>query len=85
MRQKISRDSSRVRTLKSIAQFWQIYGYAPSLRELCESTGLKSTSTVNGHIMRLAEEGMIKRDSFTARSIRLTEYGSTWLKRNMGV
>lgn len=85
MKSGIIPDSTSARLLNSINQFWQIYGYSPSLRELCESTGLKSISTVNWHIMRLAKEGLIKRDSYTTRSIRLTEYGTKWLKRNMGV
>ena len=28
-------------------------GYPPSVREICDATGLKSTSTVHGHLIRL--------------------------------
>ena len=28
-------------------------GYPPSVREICEAVGLKSTSTVHGHLARL--------------------------------
>lgn len=28
-------------------------GYPPAVREICEATGLKSTSTVHGHLTRL--------------------------------
>ena len=28
-------------------------GYPPSVREICDAVGLKSTSTVHGHLSRL--------------------------------
>ena len=32
-------------------------GYPPSVREICEAVGLKSTSTVHGHLSRLEKKG----------------------------
>ena len=32
-------------------------GYPPSVREICEAVGLKSTSTVHGHLARLEKKG----------------------------
>lgn len=48
-------------------------GYAPSVREICEAVGLKSPSTVHFHLMRLQEQGLIKKGSFKGRAIVLTE------------
>ena len=33
------------------------YGYPPSVREICQSVGLSSTSTVHGYLHRLEELG----------------------------
>ncbi|MEU0027422.1 hypothetical protein [Streptomyces sp. NPDC006335] len=46
-------------------------GYAPSLREICEGTGLRSTSTAAHHIRTLAERGLITHDPKIPRSIRV--------------
>ena len=37
-------------------------GYPPSVREICDAVGLKSTSTVHGHLARLEKKGYIRRD-----------------------
>ena len=33
-------------------------GYPPSVREICEAVGLKSTSTVHGHLERLEKKDL---------------------------
>lgn len=33
-------------------------GYPPSVREICDAVGLKSTSTVHGHLSRLEKKGL---------------------------
>ncbi|HEX6990188.1 MAG TPA: winged helix-turn-helix transcriptional regulator, partial [Bacillota bacterium] len=37
-------------------------GYPPSVREIGEAVGLRSSSTVHGHLSRLEEKGYIRRD-----------------------
>ena len=44
-------------------------GYPPSVREICEAIGLKSTSTVHGHLIRLEKKGLLYRDSMKPRAI----------------
>lgn len=44
-------------------------GYAPSVREIGEAVGLKSTSTVHGHLMRLEKRGLLRRDAMKPRAI----------------
>ncbi|MGV8983448.1 transcriptional repressor LexA [Clostridium sp.] len=49
----------------------QLKGYPPSVREICEAVGLKSTSTVHGHLERLEKKGFIRRDPTKPRAIEL--------------
>lgn len=46
-------------------------GFPPSVREICNATGIKSTSTVHAILSFLEEEGYILRDPKNSRSIRL--------------
>lgn len=46
-------------------------GITPSVREICEATGLSSTSTVHSHLKSLEELGYIKRTTGLNRSIRI--------------
>lgn len=46
-------------------------GYPPSVREICQALGLKSTSTVHGHLARLARKGYIRRDPSKPRAIEV--------------
>ena len=43
----------------------------PTLQELCEVTGLKSTSNVRYHLLKLEDRGMIKRFPRVSRGIVL--------------
>jgi len=49
----------------------QSKGYPPSVREICMAVGLKSTSTVHGHLERLEKKGYIRRDPTKPRAIEL--------------
>lgn len=46
-------------------------GLPPTVREICEATGIKSTSTVHAILSALEEEGYIVRDPKNSRAIRL--------------
>lgn len=50
-------------------------GYPPTVREICDATGLASTSTVHGHLSRLEDQGYIKRDPAKPRAIEITDIG----------
>lgn len=60
--------------LRTIANWRQAHGYAPSVRELTEFTKA-STSVVQYRLLTLEKRNLIERTMFTARSIRLTEQG----------
>lgn len=48
-------------------------GYPPSVREICSAVGLRSTSTVHGHLERLEKKGYIRRDPTKPRAIEVIE------------
>lgn len=48
-------------------------GYPPSVREICVAVGLKSTSTVHGHLERLEKRGIIRRDPTKPRAIEILD------------
>ena len=48
-------------------------GYPPSVREICEAVGLKSTSSVHGHLKRLESKGLIKRDPTKPRALEIID------------
>jgi len=62
--------SSRQRKVLSYIKFYtESKGYPPSVREICEAVGAKSTSTVHGHLRRLEAKGLIRRDCTKPRAI----------------
>ncbi|MCP3026031.1 transcriptional repressor LexA [Halobacillus sp. A5] len=48
-------------------------GYPPSVREIGQSVGLASSSTVHGHLSRLEKKGFIRRDPTKPRAIEVIE------------
>lgn len=54
-------------------------GYPPTVREICEKVGLKSTSSVHSHLNTLEENGFIRRDPTKPRAIEIMddEFGLT--------
>lgn len=51
-------------------------GYPPSVRDICEAVGAKSTSTVHGHLLRLEKRGLIRRDPAKPRAIEVLDESS---------
>ena len=48
-------------------------GYPPSVREICQAVGLKSTSTVHAHLNQLEEQGVIRRDATKPRALEVLD------------
>lgn len=46
-------------------------GYPPSVREICQAVGLRSTSTVHGYLERLEKKGFIKKDATKTRALKV--------------
>lgn len=51
-------------------------GYPPSVREICDAVGLRSTSTVHSHLNVLEELGYIRRDPTKPRAIEILNSNS---------
>ncbi|WP_334293843.1 transcriptional repressor LexA [Vallitalea okinawensis] len=58
-------------------------GYPPSVREICEAIGLRSTSTVHGHLERLEKKGLIRRDPTKPRAIEILDESFMNIKREL--
>jgi len=58
-------------------------GYPPSVREICEAVGLKSTSTVHGHLERLEKKGILRRDPTKPRAIEIIDDDFQLVRREM--
>ena len=48
-------------------------GYPPSVREICQGVGIRSTSTVHAHLRRLMEEGKIEYTPEKRRAIMVKD------------
>lgn len=57
--------------LSFIVDRTRVRGYPPSVREIGQAMGLRSSSTVHGHLTRLEEKGYIKRDPSKPRAIEI--------------
>lgn len=48
-------------------------GYPPTVREICETVHLKSTSSVHSHLETLEKNGYIRRDPTKPRAIEICD------------
>lgn len=48
-------------------------GYPPSVREICDAVGLRSTSTVHAQLKKLEQNGFIAKDDLKTRALKLTD------------
>ena len=66
----------RERILGAIVSYIEEHGYPPTVREISDMVGLKSTSSTQSHLKRMAIEGMIETDApdSSPRAIRVPGY-----------
>lgn len=70
-KQKRSRGETQQFILNYIKEQIALQGYPPSVREICDAVGLKSTSTVHGHLKRLESKGLLRRDAMKPRAMEI--------------
>lgn len=58
-------------------------GYPPTVREICDRVGLKSTSSVHAHLNTLENNGFIKRDATKPRAIEIMDDDFALSRREM--
>lgn len=73
MMAKRPRNDTQEKILQYIQFMIDTRGYPPSVREIGEAVGLKSTSTVHGHLTRLEKRGLLHRDAMKPRAMGLSE------------
>lgn len=61
----------RLIVLRAVAAHVERHGYAPTLQEISDSTGLSSRTSVKRHLAQLAELGLIEYTPHQARGIRV--------------
>lgn len=71
------------RILSFLKQEIMSKGYPPSVREICDAVGLKSTSTVHGYLERLERKGLIRRDPTKPRAIEILDDTSYLSKKEL--
>lgn len=59
--------------MEFLTSFQEKNGYAPSIREIGQNIGVKSTSLIDYYLRQLEEKGFINRNDRISRSIRVLE------------
>jgi repressor LexA len=65
----INKPNRKHEVLAYIKSYMDAKGFPPSVREIAESLGMKSTNSVHYYIQRLVADGVIERPKGLARSI----------------
>ncbi|QUH21630.1 helix-turn-helix domain-containing protein [Alkaliphilus sp. B6464] len=66
--------------LKAIHQYMQANSISPTVRNIRDLVGVKSSSTVHGHLTALEHEGYITKVEGSPRSIAVTKKGISALE-----
>lgn len=56
-------------------------GFPPTVREICQAVGLRSTSTVHNYLARLEEKGAIRKNPEASRAIEVV--ADTWRRKKL--
>lgn len=64
----------QLRILHDVGKFIGEFGHAPSIRELCERNGVKSSSTMHGYLARLKKSGHLDWDESHPRTLKVVRY-----------
>ena len=71
MKDKLTAKQEQV--LNFIKQHLMAKSYPPTVREICEAVGLKSTSSVHAHLETLEKKGYIRKDQDKTRAIEIID------------
>lgn len=63
--------NSQEKVFKAIKYFYSAFGYSPSIREIGQLCGMKSSNTVHGHLKVLESKGYIATESSKPRTIKI--------------
>ena len=71
-----------LQVLVYLDKFFNERHYVPSVREICNGVGLRSTSSVHAHIVKLAEKGYIDKVDSQGRSISINQDMFQYVRKN---
>lgn len=77
--QDVVATESQLAVLRAVDEWIHTHGYAPSVRELCDILGIKSTHGVIKILRGLDRDGLIRREVATARALVVTQDGERLL------
>lgn len=63
----------REQICKFITEYTATHSYAPTIREIADGVGLKSSSSVHSHLTQLEIEGRIETKPYCPRAIKVIE------------
>ena len=66
---------SKDKVYNYIISYMEEHQYSPSVRDICEGVGLRSTSTVYTHLIDLEVQGKIKMDGVRRISVKGYRFG----------
>ena len=69
--------SSEKRIIEFMRQEVALKGYPPTVREICQAIGIKSTSTAHKDIESLVEKGYLVKDPAKPRALMLVDSGES--------
>lgn len=66
----------REKILEAVVSYIKEHGYSPSVREIGDMVGLKSTSSVQAHLAKMLKSGMLETDCGigASRALRVPGY-----------
>lgn len=67
----MNRGSKKMDILECIQNYSRKHGFPPTVRELCEMTGFKSTSTIHRYIVQLKEDGLLESEVSKPRTLTI--------------
>ena len=71
---KVTKPTKRqLLVLDFIASYIAQWGYSPTIREIGDELGIRSTNGVNDHLKALARKGLLERDGERSRAMRLVQ------------
>lgn len=75
MLQTLTLSETQQRILNFIRSFTSKHGYPPSIREIAKHLGTPYTRTIEYHLEKLEQKGLIRRDRGVSRGIKLLNPG----------
>lgn len=67
--------------LEYIADYTEVAGYPPTVAEMMDHFGIRSTNGMSDHVEALERKGQIRRTPYKARAIRITANGRANLEK----